>query len=966
MNRIFISFFVLGSFLAKSQIIIDSVRPSNCLHEGAIFLDIFSSSQVDTWQFNDEDLGWINADTISAIHFSDDQDSLITEKCGSYRVVILGDTSNTFYIGCPLSSRASHLNVNCFGDSSGILKSIAYSGSSPYFYEWYLNNSLISSGYDDTIINNLFTGNYKFILTDSLGCLDSLYSIISSPTELLFDTTFCSNINCIDLNTGAISVTTIGGKQYLDGPHYDAYLIDFTSGDTLAILDRDTISLSISLSSIFQITFDSLFAGNYLLSVVDSLGCTVVDTFQLNQPLPYETFASTTFPLICESDSGFLMIDSILGGGNINYGFNYDSLIGVYEDSLYVPSGIYNIFIEDLDFGCIDTVDVVCSAQYEINVFAFITNINCFGDYSGSIIIDSIIGGNTPYDVQWGSVNNEYLNAGNYIVDIVDSIGCVHQEIFEVTQSNEILTNEVIIPSNCFGGSEGIITIDLIGGTNPLSYNWLNGTGNPDSLFGLYDGIYQLIVDDGLACIDTFSFSLQSPNLLEIELIADEIDLSCNGALTSTHVLITGGISPYLINWNDTDTSAQRVLGAGNYQVEILDNNGCSALQTLVITEPDSLRISVDYTNIGCITGASATINTSGGIPPISYLWSNGDTTSSIDSLWQLTYWVVATDSCGMSISDTFNLNYYELITNLNYNDTNYSATIEIESSNSTGPFEYSWINIFGDTISFNENSSSLCEGTYFAIITDISNNCNVIDTLLVEFDLPEGIFDILTTTVYDNFQLWGSQPYNYLWSNGEVTQKAIICTGSHWVEVTDVNNCLVRQDFTIDELIITLDPAASIIECSLENLDFDIEASASGGIEPYSFKWWNGFVGNPINLGLNPGDFTVIVTDGNNCNADTSFVIASLTSECIPNVFSPNGDNINDIWSLEDAFLFNDSRVRIYGRFGSLIFESEGYYNKWNGTNRNGVDVPEGVYFYSIDIGHGFDIINGTVTILR
>ena len=90
------------------------------------------------------------------------------------------------------------------------------------------------------------------------------------------------------------------------------------------------------------------------------------------------------------------------------------------------------------------------------------------------------------------------------------------------------------------------------------------------------------------------------------------------------------------------------------------------------------------------------------------------------------------------------------------------------------------------------------------------------------------------------------------------------------------------------------------------------------------------------------------------------------MTSECIPNVFSPNGDNINDIWSLEDAFLFNDSRVRIYGRFGSLIFESEGYYNKWNGTNRNGVDVPEGVYFYSIDIGHGFDIINGTVTILR
>ena len=165
---------------------------------------------------------------------------------------------------------------------------------------------------------------------------------------------------------------------------------------------------------------------------------------------------------------------------------------------------------------------------------------------------------------------------------------------------------------------------------------------------------------------------------------------------------------------------------------------------------------------------------------------------------------------------------------------------------------------------------------------------------------------------------------------------------------------------------IITLDPASSIIECNLENLDVNIQATATGGIAPYSFQWWNGFVGNSINLGLNPGNYSLTVTDANNCINDTSFKIASLTSECIPNVFSPNGDNINDSWSLEDTFLYSDSKVSIYGRFGSLIFESVGYYEKWNGTNTNGDEVPDGVYFYSIELGNGFDPINGTISILR
>jgi gliding motility-associated-like protein len=176
----------------------------------------------------------------------------------------------------------------------------------------------------------------------------------------------------------------------------------------------------------------------------------------------------------------------------------------------------------------------------------------------------------------------------------------------------------------------------------------------------------------------------------------------------------------------------------------------------------------------------------------------------------------------------------------------------------------------------------------------------------------------------------------------------------------------MVREDFTIENIIITLDPATAIIECDLKNIDIDLEASATGGIESYSYLWWNGSSDNPINLGMSPGNYNVTVIDGNGCEVDTAFTIATMTSDCVPNVFSPNGDGINDSWSLEDTFLYAESEVRIYGRFGRLIFQSVGYHKPWDGTNENGKDLPDGVYFYHLEIGNGFDPIQGTVTIIR
>ena len=1072
---------ILWSFQLFAQISA-TTADVNCYNDsGSVFLvsdPTITILSID-WQYSPYIIiNWVDIDTINTpfVNLNNSQDSLKTVQCGWYKVVYTFDTGFQIYsdtlqwpLSCPITMGQGLDPILCYGDSSGVLKRPVFGGVpfidafgvEYYNYEWIFSEDSIGSNsyyFLDTtqILANVSSGWYKTIVTDSIGCTDTIGFIeFKNPPLIVADTTLKVDLNCRNINTGKIGFQIFGGKKYDITNKYFYYLI--LEGDTVGFSDTIGvssnfyhISSSLNMQSNYKdsIQFDSLMAGEYLLHVVDFNSCLVIDTVLVSQPQEYEAFASTTFPLVCEYDSGYLKIDTVLYSGNINFGFVYDTINGIDIDSIYVSTGWYQLYIEDLDFGCIDTVSVRCDAQYEIQVYETIIPVYCFGESSGSILIDSITGGNLPYDVQWGSINSSLLSSGTYSVNIVDAIGCLHNEVYFISQSNQISLNETIYNPSCYGISNGSIAIDLSGGTGNLEYYWLNSTAISDSLYGLSAGLYPLIVSDSLMCLDTFNISLFEPEILVSSAENYQSILSCFGAITSVDILISGGTPPYSILWNDGDTNQQRIIGADYYSVAITDTNECSALDLqIVITEPDSLSISILSTNITCIDPGMASVIVSGGITPISYLWSTGDTTQTIDSLWgseysSSTYWVIVTDSCGNSATDTVYLSFsemhsleisitsidpnctdtgtvsvtvtggiapisylwstgdttqmiqivadsaysvevtdacgnlamdtiylppYELLTDIYYDEITHEAEVEILSTNSPGPFTYVWQNIFEDSIGTGDISPVLCEGSYFIFTNDISNNCLLIDTIVVVFDLPlSSVLDMTNTTVFPDSDLWGFGPYTYFWSNGEVTQHANICPGSHWVEVTDSNGCTVRENFDINELIISLDPASAIIECDLENLDVNLEASATGGIEPYSFEWWNGTTENPINLGMSPGSFSVIVIDDNGCVKDTSFVIATMSSICIPNVFTPNGDDINDTWILEDTFLYSDSEVRVYGRYGKLLFQSDGYHVAWDGTNNKGNDVPDGAYFYCIEIGHGFEQINGTVTILR
>ena len=968
MKRILFLFFLVNSLFVKSQTILsENVLGVNCLHDGSISLSITNvNSLALNWFFDDSNLGWISTDSMSSVQFlNSNLDTLISSKCGSYRLDFNG-SSMYYWLPCSLGVLASHSNVYCFGYSTGKLKRVAYSGTPPYYYEWFINGDFYSSGSNDTMFDNLLVGSYKVIVTDSIGCADSIVANVTSPSVLIIDTIYFSDINCRGVNTGSISYSVSGGKRYEASEFYNYYLIDGL--DTIAKSDVNGSSYSFSSTPApYQVTFDSLFAGEYILSVVDSFGCTLDTLFEIKEPVPYKTYGSTIGGLlICESDSGYfkidsVVVDSLLGSDNINFSFLY-----YINDTIYVPSGEYDISIYDSLYSCLDTVSITCRSLYKIEVYKTINHVACFGDSSGDIIIDSIRNGRAPYDIQWGSVNNYSLFSGTYSVHIVDSIGCLTTEVFVVSQPNQINLNEVIYHPLCNGDANGSITIEPSGGTGLLSYYWLNGTGNSDSLYGLSSGIYTLVISDSSICLDTFNFFLSEPDSLIISFSNFQDSLTCYGEMTVLNLLISGGTAPFSVLWSDGDTNQQRIIGSGSYSCTVTDANGCIATNSVLISEPELLSINLTYSEITCDEGATASISINGGVEPIDIIWNTGETLTSIDSLLGTIYWVVVIDSCGNSASDTFEISPYILETSVFYDDSIRVAEIKIDTSSSQGNFTYEWSDIIGNVISTESIISNLCEGTYFVSTNDNITNCSVIDTVIATFYLPNGIVDEDLTTVLPDSSLWGNSPYSYFWDNGEILAHANICPGAHWVEVTDNDGCVVREDFDIDPLLITLDPADFIIECNLENLNVDVTADATGGTAPYTYAWSNGNTDNVINLSLNPGNYTVTVMDNNACVEDTSFVIATISAECIPNVFTPNGDNINDTWNLESTFLYIDSEVKIFGRYGRLLFKSVGYTTAWDGTSKNGNDVPEGSYFYQIDIGHDFDPLKGSVTIIR
>lgn len=888
------------------------------------------------------------------------------------------------------ASPALITNVLCFGESTGAIDVSITGGTEPYTYSWTPGNEPTQD------LSGIPQGNYSLLVEDANGCTINPSYVVTEPTDLLLSSTSTA-VDCYGNNTGAINLTVSGGTPGT-GYIYEWY--------------NQTGALSSTISE----DPANLYAGTHTVVVTDQNGCS--DTLETTVTQP-DQLVITDF-VITNLDCFNVPIGAIditVNGGIVGtYTYNWTTpngsgLNATNEDQTGLGAGDYNVTVTDANSCSVNGNYVVTEPVAALTATYTAVDVKCFGDPTGSIDLTAD-GGTAPYSYAWSTAGGSGLmasdedqtdlTAGTYDVVITDANGCQFNVSIVVSQpAAPLALSETHADVLCYDGSDGSIDLTVTGGTTPYNYQWSNSasiilTATTEDLSNIPSDTYNVLVTDANECTATLTVLVAQP-AAPLALSNVNTDVDCNANATGAiDLTVTGGTAGYTYDWDNDgigdndDTEDLSAIVAGQYNVVVTDLNGCQESLSTTINEPVlPITPTVTTTPVLCFGEATGSIDLEviGGTQPYTYDWDNdgtgdNDDDQDIEMLLSGFYQVTITDAngCTMPAGGFISQPAQPLTITPTVIDPScygYSdGSINLAITGGTAPYYVEW----GDTNEFLLNNpsellSNLHLGDYFFRVTD-ENGCLV--EQYINVGQPDTInVDITVTDVtcfggsdgaIDLAPTGGTTPYGFVWSNGSTTQNQSNLTSDDYsFLLTDAQGCEYEGAAFVDqsaEIAVT----EEIIPLScVDQLDAEININTIGGVQPYTWLWSNGDVNESL-IGVGAGDYTLIVTDDYGCMQSFAFTIDPSTVECVnpPNTFTPNGDNYNDTWIIENIELYPNAEVRIFNRWGNLLYESVGDYTPWDGV-LNGNPLPSEVYYYIIKLNNGVDNqYNGTVTIIR
>jgi len=447
---------------------------------------------------------------------------------------------------------------------------------------------------------------------------------------------------------------------------------------------------------------------------------------------------------------------------------------------------------------------------------------------------------------------------------------------------------------------------------------------------------------------------------------------------------IGGGNGPYSFAWTNGSVSSDlEFLTAGLYEILITDENNCNMTEQVVVEEPEmELISSYQIENVTCYNGENGSINANiqGGTSPYNYTWSSQDTTATVEGLSGGLYTLAIADENACVLNDTITVIQPDPIV-LNeviqppscygFSDGN----IDIQPEGGTAPYQFTWFDSDFALASQNEDLDSVYTDVYQLEILD-SNFCfyevfievNEPDSLSLDYTLNTTPCPGEATGVLELQTSGGTPEYFYTWSNGADTEIAEnLTSGIYHVDVFDSNGCS-------DSLNIEI-PYVDPIEISFEktNLscidqsDGSATAVVTGGYGGYNYMWFDNSTLS-YHENLDNTWYTLLVTDVLDCQAMDSVYIESNSISCIDpvNTFTPNGDDYNDTWVIDNLELYPNAEILIYNKWGNLVYNQSNSYLPWNGTENNN-PLPSDSYYYIINLNEPErENLNGVITIIR
>ncbi len=942
--------------------------------------------------------------------FSSTNDSLFDLLAGQY-FLSLTDQNNCEYNATIILNEPPLIEITilqlsastCAGENAASLSALTSGGNGNYIYSW-----TGPSGFTSTLmtIEDLAPGNYCVEVTDLNGCTsNSCYTIATlSPISISLSSPLINgfNIPCYGDSSGSINSNISGGI-----PPYEYYW---------------TGPLGSNPSSQNPM---NLIAGNYTLIVYDSLGCFSTASIILSEADAFVNTVTSSnyngYGVSCYGDSnGSISISTINGNAPFTYVWTtLSDSIGTGNALSNLNSELYFVQISD-NFGCtmldsvfISSPDSIALTLFSPEVYPGI-NISCFGGNDG--IVESILSGGVPdYTYSWTSSNgfvsssqNIYqLIEGEYYLSIIDQNLCQQMDSIVLNEPDSMLmVNTVISIQNsgtnisCIGGNDGSISIYISGGIPNYQIYCLGPDGfssNDSLLTDLYAGIYFISVVDSASCTFSQEIILTEP--------ADSLyaDLTLNNNVcfedTIASILITpiGGSPDYSISWEGPDgfLSNQFLvenLISGFYNYELIDTNLCNFRDTIEISNAPEILLNETLSDIDCYGNMDGSIVTdpSGGGLTYSYFWNSSNGYSSDQqSIFDLDIGIyclaIETDlSCSanfcFSINETDSLYANDSLIQPTCGYANGAIILDIIGGSS--PFTIDW------GIASGPNLSSLVAGVYTAQVID-SLNCSYSfdyeligpDSLIIDANLQNpSCFNSTNGSI--SVQISGGTPsYEILWSGPDgffsnATSISNLSNGNYQLDVIDSLGCSVFEEYDVImpdsisvEFYSILYDNGYNISTNGSNDGFIGISSVSGGTANFSFSWTgpDEFTSNQMNISnLYAGQYDLNVIDINNCEANFIVVLTQPESSIIPTGFTPNRDGYNDLFVIPGINKDNAATIKIYNRWGNIVYENSNYENNWDGTSKDGNNLPEGTYFIIIEFLSGGESINGYLDLRR
>jgi hypothetical protein len=292
---------------------------------------------------------------------------------------------------------------------------------------------------------------------------------------------------------------------------------------------------------------------------------------------------------------------------------------------------------------------IVSNLQVTLNV----NDIACAGGHNGSASVSTTGTGNVQYLWMPGEFTTPtitHLTAGNYSVDVMDSLGCSGVYYFTVNEPAPMTLNLTSQNPSC-SGAQGNASVTASGGTAPYSYEW-STNDTTQTITGLNAGTYTVTVTDDNNCSSTGSVTLTGSAPFTASM--STTPATCNNNDGTATVAISGSSGPFDYDWqpnvSTTDNATQ--LTAGVYTVTVTDlATGCLQTVSGIVNNSAGIVASiVSSTDATCQNGedGTATAMGSGGTAPYSYLWTpGGDTNATATNLAPGTYVVAVADYNG-------------------------------------------------------------------------------------------------------------------------------------------------------------------------------------------------------------------------------------------------------------------------------------------------------------------------------